>query len=113
MYKTALVNTDIADGRRVVEELGKLMNVIAAFWYRREEEEQGKLVVVTSDLVNNGPISLYTKIAVMLNSLSVDAKSPVQMSLSRITLTDPHNPTYLRIKESGGALDDVYIYKMA
>ena len=112
MYKTALVNRDIADGRRVVEELGKLMPITAAFWYRPEEDDQGKLVIVTSELANNGPINLYTKIAVMLNDLSIDPSSPIQMPLSRIALTDTHSPTFLRVKETGGALDDVYVYKM-
>jgi hypothetical protein len=113
MYKTVLVSADIAEGQRVVDELAKVMQVTAAFWYRREEDDEWKLVIVTPDRADKGPIELYTAVAVVLNNLSTDASSPVQMPLSRITLADLDSPTYERVKRFGGSVDDVYIYKLS
>ena len=112
MYKTVLVSADIAGGRRVVDELEKIMQISAAFWFYREEDDEWKLVIVTPELVNQGPINLYTKIAVILNNLSVDAPDPVQMSLSTVTLTNQHSPTYQRVKQFGEAFGDAHIYKL-
>jgi hypothetical protein len=112
MYKTALVNSDISDGKRVVEELERMMPITAAFWFYREEDDEWKLVIVTPEIASKGPINLYSKVAVLLNDLSVDAHSPVVMPLSRITLTTQSSPSYQRIKEFGDAMGDAHIYKM-
>jgi len=113
MYKTALVKTDIEDGRRVIDEIEKIIPITAAFWFYREEDDEWKLVVVSPGVEAKGPIDLYTKIALLLNDLAVDSHRPVTMPLTRITMTSTHHPTYLRIKRFGDAFNDAYIYKMS
>jgi hypothetical protein len=110
MYKTTLVDTDIADGQRVVDELEKLLQVTAAFWLYLEEEDEWKLVVVSPDIAGKGPINLYTRIAVLLNNLSVDEQKPVQMPLTTIMLVSPDSLLYERVKHFSGLLD-MHIYK--
>ncbi len=112
MYKTILVENDIEGGRRVVDELEKLMAITAAFWYCEDEDDEWKLVIVSPDVAEKGPIQLYQRIAVLLNDLSVDPQKPVQMPLSRISLTNPHTLLYERVKKFSGALD-TYVYKIS
>jgi hypothetical protein len=112
MYKTTLVVTDIADGQRVVDELEKILQITAAFWVYLEEEDEWKLVIVTPDVSEEGPISLYTRIAALLNELSIDPQKPVQMPLSCVTLMSPNSLLYERVKQFGKVLD-THIYKMS
>jgi hypothetical protein len=58
-----------------------------------------------------GPIDLYTRIAVLLNNLSIDPQEPVQMPLTSISLVSPNSLLYDRIKHFGRTMDS-YIYKM-
>ena len=122
MYKTFLVETDIEDGRRILEELEKRhLRITAAFWLRFEEEDNWKLVVVSPDVVEKGTTSLYTMIAGMLNDLSINAHKPVQFPLDRITLASPHSLRYKTVRDNSGirfgpvregpAMDS-YIYRM-
>jgi hypothetical protein len=110
MYKTTLVAADIADGQRVVDELEKIIAVTAALWVYLEEEDEWKLVIVSSDVSGKGPINLYTRVAVLLNDLSADPQKPVQMPLTSITLVSPNSLLYDRIKHFGGTMD-THIYK--
>jgi hypothetical protein len=112
MYKTTLVEADIADGQRVVAEVGKMLQITAAFWIYLEEEDEWKLVIATPDVAVDGPFNLYSRIAVLLNDLSIDPLKPVQMPLARVTLVSPNSLLYQRVKRFGGALD-THIYKMA
>ena|SRR5579862_4749351 len=121
MYKTILVETDIEDGRRLLKELEKRhLQMIAAFWFH-EDEEDWKLVVVSSDVDEQGPTKLYTMIALMLKHLSHDPKLPLQFPLNRIKLVSPQSLLYKRVRDHSGlrfgpvreghAMDS-YIYKM-
>jgi hypothetical protein len=112
MYKTTLVAADIADGRRVVDDLEKMMHVTAALWLYLEEEDEWKLVIVSPDVADKGPIDLYTRIAVLLNNLSLDPQKPVQMPLTSIKLLSPNSLLYDRIKHFSGTMD-AHVYKLA
>jgi hypothetical protein len=112
MYKTTLVETDISDGQQVVDELERMLQVTAAFWLYLEEEDEWKLVIVSPDVASKGPIALYTRIAVLLNDLSIDSRKPVQMPLTRIRLVSPNSLLYERVKHYSGLLD-THIYKLA
>ncbi len=112
MYKTQLVETDITDGRRVVEELEKVMRITAAFWYCEDEDSEWKLVIVSPDVAEKGSSQLYQRIAVLLNDLSVDLQKPVIMPLSTIRLTTPRSLLYERVRRFSDALD-TYVYKMS
>jgi hypothetical protein len=112
MYKTPLVATNISDGQRVVDELEKIMQVTAALWVYLEEEDEWKLVIVTPDVSEEGPFNLYTRIAELLNELSIDPQKPVQMPLTCVTLLSPNSLLYERVKQFGKVLD-THIYKMS
>jgi hypothetical protein len=111
MYKTTLVATDIASGQRIVDELEKMMQVTAALWLYLEEEDEWKLVIVSPDVAEKGPIDLYTRVAVLLNDLSTEPQKPVQMPLTSITLVSPNSLLYDRIKHFGRTMD-AHVYKM-
>jgi hypothetical protein len=67
---------------------------------------------VSPDVTSKGPIDLYTRIAALLNDLSIDRQKPVQMPLTRIRLVSPNSLLYERVKQFSGLLD-THIYKMA
>jgi hypothetical protein len=96
------------------------LQITAAFWFQ-DEEEDWKLVVVSSDVEEKGPNKLYTMIALMLKELAIDTNAPLQFPFDRIILVNPHSLLYRRVKQNadpvggpvreGPALDS-YIYKM-
>lgn len=121
MYKTVLVETDLEQGRRIVEELSKRqLPITAAFWYHYEDD--WKLVIVSSDFEDQGPKALYTMILGMLSELSSDSKRPLEFPFERITLLSPYSLLYKMVRDHSGlrygpvregpALDS-YIYKMS
>lgn len=122
MYKTILVATDIEEGRRILEELEKLhLPMTAAFWFH-EDEEDWKLVVVSPDVEEKGPKSLYTTIALRLRDLSMDRDKPLQFPLDRIRLVSPQSLLYKSVRDHSGLrfgrvreghARDAYIYKMS
>jgi hypothetical protein len=123
MYKTILVETDLEQGRRIVEELGKRqVFIMAAFWYHYEDEDDWKLVVVSPDFEDRGPNALYTTISQMLSELSSDTDRPLQFPLDRVLLVSPHSLLYKMVRDHSGlrygpvregAALDSYIYKMS
>jgi hypothetical protein len=105
MYKTALVKADIEDGRRVIDEIEKIIPITAAFWFYREEDDEWKLMVVSPDVEARGPINLYTRIDVLLNGVATDFNRPLVMPLSRISVTNTplsrHQPHRPRLSRAG------------
>ena len=111
MYKTTLVERDIADGQRLTEALEKTLHVTAAFWLYVEEEDEWKLFIVSPDVATVGPNRIYTEIAALLDKFLADPQKPVQMSFSSIKLLSPQTLLYERVKQFSGLLD-TYIYKL-
>lgn len=122
MYKTILVEADLEQGRRIVEELSKRqVRITAAFWYHYEDEDDWKLVVVSPDFEDKGPKALYTMISSMLSELAGNSKEPLRFSLDQIMLVSPYSLLYNMVRDYSGlrygpvregpALDS-YIYKM-
>lgn len=73
----------------------------ASFWFH-EDEEDWKLVIVSPDLEEKGPISLYTIIALMLKDLSIDTHKPLQFPLERIKLASPNSLLYKTVRKHSG-----------
>jgi len=122
MYKTILVETDLEQGRRIVEELTRRqVSITAAFWYHYEEEDDWKLVV-SPDFEDKGPKAIYTTISSMLSELASNSKDPLRFSLEQILLVSPYSLLYKMVRDYSGqrygpvregpALDS-YIYKMS
>jgi hypothetical protein len=120
MYKTILVATDIEDGRSILKELEKRqLQITAAFWFHYEDD--WKLVVVSPDVSEKGPRSLYTMISKLLHGLAKDPQKSLQFPLDRIMLVSPYSLLYKMVKQRIGAsvgptreglTSDAYIYKM-
>jgi hypothetical protein len=120
MYKTILVDSDIEDGRRVLQGVEKLLKVTAAFWFHSEEEDRWKLVIVSPDLEEQGPIRLYTMVRTMLSDLA-NGPTSVKFPFNQIMLTSPNSLLYKTVKQHTGPIGgpiregpalDAYIYKM-
>lgn len=120
MYKTILVNSDIEDGRRVLTLLEKSLHIAGAFWYHYEDD--WKLVLVSLEVSNKGPRSLYATILMHLNQLAQDAEKPLQFSFERIMVIGPESLLYKTVKQNSGPRNgpvregpalDAYIYRMA
>jgi hypothetical protein len=120
MYKTILVDSDIEDGRRVLRGVEKLLRVEAAFWFHSEEEDRWKLVIVSPDLEEQGPIRLYTMVRTMLSNLASDPAG-VKFPFGQIMLVSPNSLLYKSVKQRTGPVGgpiregpalDAYIYKM-
>jgi len=111
MYETSLVAADIAGGQRIVAEVERIIRVTAALWLYLEEEDEWKLVIVSPDVEERGPIDLYTRIAVIVNNLSVDPQNPVQTPFTSISLVSPNSLLYDRIKHFGRTMKS-HVYKM-
>jgi hypothetical protein len=92
MYKTILVNSDIEDGRRVLRGAEKLLRVAAAFWFHADEEDW-KLVIVSPDVEEQGPIRLYTMLRTMLSDLASDPAG-VKFPFGQIMLVSPNSMLY-------------------
>lgn len=101
MYKTILVDSDIEDGRRVLRSVEQLMRVAAAFWSHSEEEDRWKLVVVSPDVDEQGPIRLYTMIQTMLRDLASDPAG-VKFPFSQIMVVSPKTLLYKELKQRSG-----------
>jgi hypothetical protein len=122
MYKTILVEKDIEDGRRVLNELEKHhLKMMAGFWFHFEDEDDWKLVVVSPDVSDKGPKSLYTMVSTLLYDLANDPQKPLQFPLDRIRLVSPYSLLYKMVKQRVGPRTgtvregltlDAYIYKM-
>jgi len=122
MYKTFLVETDIEDGRKILEELEKRhLRITAAFWLHFQEEGDWKLVVVSPDVAEKGTTALYTMIVEMLDHLAIADRKPLQFPLDRIMVVGPNSLRYKTVRDHSGlrfgpvregSAMDSYIYKM-
>lgn len=121
MYQTILVTNDIENGRRILDKIGRLLQVTAAFWFHFDEEDQWKLVIVSPDVSDKGPKALYTKLSMLLYDLANDLP-PLEFPLERIMLVSPDSLLYKTVKQRTGLRVgavregltlDAYIYKMA
>jgi hypothetical protein len=119
MYKTVLVNSDVENGRRIVERLEeKGWQITAAFWFHPEEEDRWQLIIVSPDVSDKGPRQLYTTLWKLLDDFSNDPQNPFKFPLDDIKVIGPYSLLYKMVKERSGAvpkdysLEDAYIYKM-
>lgn len=125
MYKTILVSSDIEDGKRILDCLERSgWKITAAFWFHFEDEDRWKLIVVSPDVSDKGPKSLYTQLSMLLYDLANDPFKPLQFPLERIMLVTPSSLVYKNVKQGTGfstttgpirqaLAEDAYIYRMS
>ena len=127
MVKTSLVETDIAEGRKLINELKKLQShfqVQAAFWLNRPEAMEWRLYLATPLVDQRGPLSAYTDLQNVLRT------NPWSISMQEISVVSPKDKLVKVVKKSAaippGApgirfgrtrlddtyIEDVYVYRV-
>lgn len=119
MVKTSLVESDIAQGRQLIDELKKIRSnfqVQAAFWLNRPEVMEWRLYLATPLVDQRGPFSTYTDLQNVLRT------NPWSISMQEISVISPNDKLVKVVKNAApippGApgirfgrtrLDDTYI----
>jgi hypothetical protein len=88
MVKASLVESDIEEGRRLLNELSRIDShflVKAAFWFYRPEVLEWRLYIASPLVDQRGPASAYTDIQGALRSLP----KPVSISMQDISVVSP------------------------
>ncbi len=90
MVKTSLVETDIADGRKLIEALNQLnshFQVQAAFWLYRPEAMEWRLMIATPLIDQRGPFTAYADVQGSLRTIS----PPLSVSMQDISVVSPND----------------------
>ena len=122
MYKTTLVRADIKGGERIVSALeASGLQVSAAFWSNKEDEDDWYLVVVSPDVAEKGATQVYGQAFDLLHRKDVEPPEPFDSWWGRVKIISPVSLIYRRLKERAWTSDrpvrpgwalDSYIYKM-
>src|SRR6266498_5414814 len=100
MVTTSLVESDIADGRRLIaalDGLNSLFQVQAAFWLYRPEAMEWRLMVATPLVDQRGPFSTYSDIQDVLRSMA----PPLSISMQDISVVSPNDKLVKVMKKAG------------
>ena len=124
MYKTVLVEQQIDDGRKLLEQLdAQRFPVSAALWYCWPETARWSLVIVSPIADTKGPNYGYTRIQKALGNAETTS-----LSLDDITLVGRQDPEFIELRiavgtpwpESVGgrarparSFEDSYVYRWA
>jgi hypothetical protein len=127
MFKTALVESEISDGRRVVDELRRQnLPITAAFWFFFEEAERWRLVVISPYVQVAGPRDAYRKLVYALAAVH-QSGNPVHITSERIHLLGEESLIFKHVRDEvygsnrsgfklarepveNFELDDAYVY---
>lgn len=86
MVKAALVEKDIQEGKRLIEELDKTnFKVRAALWFYLTDSDEWRLFIASPFVEKEGPIKSYDFIQTLLVKLS----PPSEISLKDISVLSP------------------------
>lgn len=129
MVKTSSVETDIADGRRLIAALMQMnshFHVQAAFWLYRPEAMEWRLVVATPLVDKRGPFNAYSEIQGILRTIA----PPLSISMQDISVVSPDDKLVSVLRKAAnippGApgvrvgrsrvddtyVDDAYVYRV-
>lgn len=124
MHKTALVEWQIEDGRKLLEQLdAQRFPVSAALWYYLPERETWSLVIVSSIADTKGPHYGYTRIQKALAKTETTS-----LELDDITLVGKQDPKFIELRIAVGTpwpeslggrarpvrpSEDTYVYRWA
>lgn len=88
MVKAALVEKDIDEGKRLIEELDKTdFQVQAALWFYLVDSDEWRLLVASPFVEKEGPRKSYNFIQTVLAKLS----PPSEISVKDISVISPSN----------------------
>jgi hypothetical protein len=128
MDKTALVDSDINDGMKLIQKLDMTnFSVVAALWFYYSDIIEWRLTIASDYLDKNGPKKAYSFLQTLLMDFDI-----FSISLENITLISPENdlikllssaiqtgpgPTLSKIRFTrnvinGQLIEDAYIYRI-
>lgn len=89
MDKKTLVNIDIEEGKKLLEQLDRSnMKISCALWYYVQDIEEWRLILAT-DLVDTfGPKKAYTNLLAQINKDAISIDIPFEA----ISLISPNDP---------------------
>jgi len=99
MVKTSLVESDIAQGRQLIDALKKIWSnfqVQAAFWLNRPEMMEWRLFIATPMVDHRGPFSTYTDVQNVLSTNS----NPWSISMQEISVVSPNDKLVKVVKNA-------------
>src|SRR5437016_1786452 len=97
MYKKVLVEREIRDGARMLEELDRRgFGVTGCFWYDVPDSPSWKLVIAAKIVDREGPLGAYG----LLNNATDDLGLPFEFDVS---LWSPNSAHFKAIVEKVGA----------
>jgi hypothetical protein len=129
MVKASLVESDIEDGRKLLDELKKIdphFLVRSAFWLYRAETFDWRLFIATPLVDQRGPVSAYTDVQGALRSLP----SRPWISMQDISVVSPNDKLvklmnkavqiprgasgirFARTRLDDTYIEDAYIYRL-
>lgn len=99
MVRTSLVETDIADGRRLIAALNKIdshFQVQVAFWLYRPEAMEWRFMVATPLVDQRGPFSTYADVQETLRTIA----PPLSISMQDISVVSPNDKLVKVLKKA-------------
>lgn len=85
MDKKTLVNIDIEEGRKLIEELDSYLEITSAFWYYLSEIQEWRLILATPSIDKLGRKKTYSIIWDVLNK----NKEMLSIPLDAISIMSP------------------------
>jgi len=109
MDKTALVETYIEDGRRLLDSLDKIeFPVAAALWLYSPDSDDWRLTIA-SDLVDRlGPLQTYRQVQTVLTTLPPESR----LALKDISVVSPKSPLIQAIRSVARAAPDGHEFRL-
>lgn len=98
MVKTSLVESEIEEGKKLLDELKKIdtgFPVRSAFWFYRPESLDWRLFIATPLVDQKGPASAYADIQDALRTLG----TPLWISMQDISVVSPNDKLVRVIKK--------------
>jgi hypothetical protein len=104
MDKTALLDQDIDQGRRLVQALDQAgFPVVAAFWSFLPEEGDWRLLIASPKVAELGPRDAYATIREALRKMQID------LPLHRVSAVSPDEPMVVELRIFAGTDPAPYI----
>lgn len=99
MVKTSLVESDITQGRELIDALKNVRSnfrVQAAFWLNRPEVMEWRLFIATPLVDQRGPFSTYTDVQNVMRA----TPKPWSLSMQEISVISPHDKLVKVVKNA-------------
>jgi hypothetical protein len=109
MDKTALVDTSIENGRRLIESLDKAeFPVDAALWLYSPDSDDWRLTIASNLVDRLGPLQTYGRVQTVLTSLPPESR----LALKDISVVSPKSPLIQAFRRAARAAPDGHEFRL-